>query len=385
LSTDKTIRILAVAGEASGDRLAARALKNAKEIANSKDLSLDIYGIGGNQCKEIGMDCVYSVEEMSVVGFFEVARRYNFFRKVFKNIVSFLDSSALKPDILFLIDYPGFNLRLAREAHKRGIRVVFYVSPQVWAWKASRVKDIVATVDDMIVIFPFEVDIYKKAGLANTHFVGHPLLEIITEEKKFFSSREAFAQRMSLDGDTNWLLIFPGSRNEEVAKHLDTMISAAAKFCSDKNWQPIVVESESVSHRIYENANVQQFRSAKDIHELMFHSQLGILKSGTTTLEAALMGLPGVICYKTSAVTYQIAKRMITLPFIGLANIVLGKKLYPELLQSEFSVERITESLEFVNNEKDLFIAQLKEAWKILEAPSDSPSNRVAEILLGNA
>jgi lipid-A-disaccharide synthase len=154
------------------------------------------------------------------------------------------------------------------------------------------------------------------------------------------------------------------------------------------NWQAVIVQSASVPAENYgsiENPVVKTFRSPGDIHQLMHHAQLGILKSGTTTLEAALMGLPGVICYKTSGLTYMIAKRMITLKFIGLANIVLGKKLYPELIQSEFTSERIMENLQFVYDDIKKFTEDLKEVWNILRAPNDSPSKRVAEILIGNA
>ena len=265
---------------------------------------------------------------------------------------------------------------------------MFYVSPQVWAWKASRVKDIVASVDDMLVIFPFEVEIYKSAGLKNTYFVGHPLLEIIEEERTSFLSRRDFAAKFGLDVGKEWLLAFPGSRKEEVSKHLHIMSKAARDFCSEKNWQPVIVEASSVPAMNYDHTKdplLKHFRSPQDIHQLMFHSQLGILKSGTTTLEAALMGLPGVICYKTSGLTYSIAKHMITLKFIGLANIVLGRKLYPELIQSDFTPERISESLEFVYDQKNTFTDQLKEVWNILHAPNESPSQRVAEILLSNA
>jgi lipid-A-disaccharide synthase len=379
------MKILTIAGEVSGDRLAGRVLSDAQKIAGNKGNTLDLYGIGGTDCKKAGMDCMYSPEQMSVVGFFEVARRYNFFRKVFKHIVSFLDSPALKPDIVFLIDYPGFNIKLAKEARKRGIRVVFYVSPQVWAWKASRIKDITASVDEMIVIFPFEAELYKKAGLEKTYFVGHPLLEIIEEEKKSFSSREAFAHEFGLDPAKEWLLVFPGSRKEEVSRHIGIMTEATENFCVGKNFQPIIVAAESIPESTYQDGHITIFRSANDVHELMHHSQLSILKSGTTTLEAALMMLPGVICYKTSPATYQIAKRMITLPFIGLANIVLGKKLYPEFIQSEFRVERIMQSLEFVYPEKEQFKEELKEVWNILRPPDgvSSPSKRAAEILLG--
>ncbi|MFI5264813.1 MAG: lipid-A-disaccharide synthase, partial [Candidatus Kapaibacterium sp.] len=131
----RSIKILVVAGEASGDRLAARALKHAVSLTESAGNSLTLFGIGGEDCRKIGMDCLYSTDQMSVVGFLEVAKRYRFFKSVLKHILSLLDSADKRPDILFLIDYPGFNLRLAKEARKRGIRVVFYVSPQVWAWK----------------------------------------------------------------------------------------------------------------------------------------------------------------------------------------------------------------------------------------------------------
>ncbi len=381
-------KILVVAGEASGDRLAARALHHAVMIAKMRNKSLELFGIGGRECEQLGMNCLYSTDQMSVVGFLEVAKRYLFFRKVLQEIIFLLDSKDNRPDILFLIDYPGFNLRLAKEAHKRGIRVVFYVSPQVWAWKASRVKDIVASVDDMLVIFPFEVEIYKNAGLAKTHFVGHPLLEIIKQERETFSSREDFAAKFGLDASKNWLLIFPGSRREEVEKHLRIMGNAAIAFLAKKNWQAVVVESDAVPRSYYSEIDplkVQHFRSAQNIHELMHHAQLGILKSGTTTLEAGLIGLPGVICYKTSNLTYQVAKRMITLKFIGLINIVLGKKLYPELIQSDFTSEKIVECLETVFDQNEKFTDQLKEVWDILKAPNNSPSRRVAEILLGDA
>jgi lipid-A-disaccharide synthase len=384
LSADQHINILAVAGESSGDRLAARALKEAIHEAGSRGISLHLFGIGGEDCKKLGMKCLYTTEQMSVVGFLEVAKKYQFFRGVLKETTSLLDSETERPDILFLIDYPGFNLRLAKEAHKRGIRVVYYISPQVWAWKASRIKDIVRSVDDMIVIFPFETDIYIKAGLAGTHFVGHPLLEIIREERSGFSSRVEFGKKFGLDPTKQWLLAFPGSRGEEVKRHLEIMTSAALEFSVKHNMQPIVVESESLPANFYPaRPGVTYFRSAKDIHELMDHSELGILKSGTTTLEAALMGFPGVICYKTSAPTYMIAKRLITLPFIGLANIVLGKKLYPELIQSEFTAERITENLELVMNQKVKFSEELKTIGDILRSANDSPSKQAARILLG--
>jgi lipid-A-disaccharide synthase len=218
------MKILVIAGEASGDRLAARALLRFKELAASHGSSGELFGIGGRECRDLGMDCLYTTDQMSVVGFLEVAKRYAFFRRVLKNIVSLLDSK--RPDVIFLVDYPGFNLRVAKEARRRGIRVVFYVSPQVWAWKASRIKDIVASVDDMLVIFPFEVDIYKQAGLTNTYFVGHPLLEIIGQERSSYSTREEFAAKFGLDPNKEWLLAFP----ELAGRHCSIGIGSGRKL-----------------------------------------------------------------------------------------------------------------------------------------------------------
>ncbi|MEP7233663.1 MAG: lipid-A-disaccharide synthase [Ignavibacteriota bacterium] len=383
----RTRKILVIAGERSGDRLAARALKSALIIADSQNSALELYGIGGPDCQKLGMECLYSTDQMSVVGFLEVAKRYPFFKGVFRKIVSLLDAKETKPDIVFLVDYPGFNLRIAKEAHKRGIRVVYYVSPQVWAWKASRIKDIVANVDDLLVIFPFEVEIYRSAGLAKTEFVGHPLLEMIDEERSSYLSRADFAAKFGLNPEKDWLLIFPGSRNAEVSRHLRVMSEAAKIYCSGAEMQAIIVESPSVAgecYRLFNDETIKHFNSGTDIHQLMSHSQLGILKSGTTTLEAALMELPGVICYKTSYVSYAIAKFLITLKFIGLANIVLGKKLYPELIQSELTSANIVNALATVRANESEFRNELKAIRGILRSPNESPSKRAAEILLSD-
>ncbi|HET9135267.1 MAG TPA: lipid-A-disaccharide synthase, partial [Candidatus Kapabacteria bacterium] len=283
-------RILVIAAEASADRLASRVISEAKKIGVT-----EFFGIGGEKCKAEGMQCFYTPTEMSVVGFLEVAKRYGFFKRVFAEMVALLDDPKTRPDKILLVDYPGFNIRFAAEAKKRNIEVIYFVSPQVWAWKPSRVQKMVATVSRMLVIFPFEVDIYKKAGLAQTEFVGHPLVEIIDEEKKNYVSREAFANKYQLNATQGWLLVFAGSRSEEVRRHLNIMCKAAEIVASKLNVQPIVVESPTVSESLYSTApkSFSHFRNAEDTHQLMNHAQLGILKSGTTTLEAALAGLPG--------------------------------------------------------------------------------------------
>ncbi|HET6401384.1 MAG TPA: lipid-A-disaccharide synthase [Candidatus Kapabacteria bacterium] len=378
-----TKSILLIAGEASGDRIASRAIRAAKMLADERGENISFFGIAGDECAAEGAECLHSAREMSVVGFVEVARRFAFFRRVFREMVRALEER--RPDAVLLIDYPGFNIRFAREAKRRGVRVIYYVSPQVWAWHRSRIYELKKVVDEMLVIFPFEEKLYRDAGLKNAHFIGHPLVERIEEEQAAYQSREAFAVRHNLATQKEWLLVFPGSRSEEVRRLLPVMSQAAAKFSAVHNMQPILVESASMEASYYDEyrrASIIRFRNSEATHELMFHAQLGVLKSGTTTLEAALLGLPGIICYRTHPLSFAIGKRVVKLPYIGLANIVLGKKLYPELLQNDVTVNKILDELNKVDGTRLEFQKSLQGLAETLRGPAPGPSRRVAEILL---
>ncbi len=377
--------ILLIAGEASGDRIASRAIRAAKRLAHQREEEISFFGIGGDECAAEGMECLHTAREMSVVGFVEVARRFAFFRRVLLEMTRALDER--KPDALLLIDYPGFNIRLAREAKKRGIRVIYYVSPQVWAWHKSRIHELKRVVDEMLVIFPFEEKLYRDAGMKNAHFVGHPLVERIDEERERWSDRAAFAATHGLDPERKWLLVFSGSRTEEVRRLLPMMAEAAMDFSAKHQMLPILVESASIDSAYYDKyvrKPLTRFRDSNATHELMSHSEMGILKSGTTTLEAALLGLPGVICYRTHPLTFFIGKKLVKLPYIGLANIVLGKKLYPELLQHDVSASAISRELETILTHRDEFKRALVGAADALRLPGVGPSQRVAEILLAS-
>lgn len=382
----RTRSILLIAGEASGDRIASRAIRATRLLAGEQGTAISFFGIAGEECAAEGMELMHSVREMSVVGFVEVARRFAFFRRVFQEMVRALDERT--PDVVFLIDYPGFNIRFAREAKKRGVRVIYYVSPQVWAWHKSRIEQLKQVVDEMLVIFPFEEKIYRDAGLSNTHFIGHPLVERIDEERSCYQSREAFALQHGLNSEKDWLLVFAGSRSEEVRRLLPIMSSAASEYASHNDLQPILVESSSISEDQYDRYErtgqtpIWHFRDADATHELMYHSQLGILKSGTTTLEAALLGLPGVICYRTHPLSYAIGKRVVKLPYIGLANIVVGKKLYPELLQSDVSKNNLLVGLDGLLASREAFQRELTGLAEKLRGPAPGPSRYVAETLL---
>ncbi|HEY3873905.1 MAG TPA: lipid-A-disaccharide synthase, partial [Candidatus Kapabacteria bacterium] len=217
----KTRSILLIAGEASGDRIASRAVRAAKRLARERNKAISFFGIGGDECVAEGVECLHTAKEMSVVGFVEVARRFRFFRRVFREMVRELDER--KPDAVLLIDYPGFNIRFAREAKKRGIRVIYYVSPQVWAWHRSRIDELKEVVSQMLVIFPFEEKLYRDAGMVHAYFVGHPLVERIEEEKDGWGDRASFAAAHGLNAEKDWLLVFSGSRTEEVRRLLPAM------------------------------------------------------------------------------------------------------------------------------------------------------------------
>ena len=376
-------KIMLIAGEASGDRIASHAIRAAKKLAQDRNESVSFFGIGGEECAAEGMECLHTAKEMSVVGFVEVARRFIFFRSVLMEMTRALDER--RPDVLLLIDFPGFNIRLAREAKKRGIRVIYYVSPQVWAWHKSRIYELKRVVDEMLVIFPFEEKLYRDAGMKNAHFVGHPLVERIDEEREGWGDRKEFADRYGLDAERKWLLVFSGSRTEEVRRLLPIMSEAAVQFGVKHNMQPILVESASIDSTYYDRyiqKPITRFRSSDATHELMHHAELGILKSGTTTLEAALLGLPGVICYRTHPLSYAIGKRVVKLPYIGLANIALGVKLYPELLQHEVTVTTISNELESMLSKRDQFKQSLMGLADTLNVSGNGPSRRVAEAIL---
>lgn len=376
---------MVIAGEASGDRIAARALHQVKLIAEKNGGKLDIYGIGGEECQREGMDCYYKAKDMSVVGFVEVAKRARFFKRVLQQMTDLLTHNDTRPDVLVLVDYPGFNIRLAREAKKQNVRVVYYVSPQVWAWHGERVNELKDIVDEMLVIFPFEEQIYRKAGLAKAHFIGHPLCEMIREEKQHFRNRTEFAQHHAFDPDKEWLVIYSGSRSEEVRRLLPIMADAAKELEKKKNLQAIVVQAPTIEREVYLEhgaTGMATMRDPRSSHELMHHARVGILKSGTTTLEAALLGLPGVICYKTHPVTFAIGKRLVKVPFIGLSNIVIGKQLYPELLQTDCTKSNIIEHIERVMKETETFTRETAGLSEKLLPSRVYPSRRAAEAIL---
>ncbi len=319
------------AGDPSGDIAVSRVLSALRE----KSANLRVFGLGGPRLKQLGQEQLAEPSDLAVLGFWEVARRYLFFRKLFHTCVQEIERR--RPRAIVLVDYPGFNLRLARKIRPLGIPIIYYISPQVWAWGKGRLPQIRSLVDRLLVILPFEKKFYEDHDIAS-QFVGHYLLEDIPREYVG-----------SLSPGNKQIALLPGSRRQEVERMLPPMLEAAAQlhrsqgttsvvaaltgtFDYDSICRPFLTQGVSV---IYDNPR-----------RVIFESTVALTSSGTATLEIGIIGRPMVVVYKTGALTYMIARRLIKLDKIALVNLVLGEKAVPELIQHEATPERMAAKLE---------------------------------------
>lgn len=332
-------RVMIVAGEASGDLHGSGLVREALAI----DPSLTFFGMGGPLMRRVGVDTLVDARDMAVVGLVEVLAHFPTILRAFLKLKECLRKAP--PDLLVLIDYPDFNLRLAAVARKAGVKVLYYISPQVWAWRSGRVKKIARLVDRMAVVFPFEVPFYEKEGVA-VSFVGHPLVDAVRPEMGPKEARRAFG----LDANCRTVGLFPGSRTQEIRAHLPTIIEAARIL---KNRFPdlrfILPLASSLSRD-----DIEPFLHASVLdvivvegksHDVIQVCDAIITVSGTVTLEIALLGVPMVIIYKVSPLTYFVGKRLIRVAHIGLCNIVASNRVVKELLQHEANPEAIAEEI----------------------------------------
>ncbi len=326
-------KILILAGEPSGD-MHASSLVTAMLNSNSK---LEFSGIAGNKMIDSGVNALYHIRDMAFLGFIEVIKHLPFILKVEKTIIDFVKQNKIK--LAILIDYPGFNLRIAKKLKKLGVKIVYYISPQVWAWHQSRIKKIKARVDKMLVVFPFEKKFYEE-GNVPVEYVGHPLVERINNYK--FKSKSELLTELGIDKEM--LLILPGSRKHEIEKHLPELINTAEIVSDKNNLQTVVACADN-----FDEGYLKQFISSDDVkivkgntYNLLKHSKFGIIKSGTSTLEAAIIGLPFVVVYSTSKLTYQLAKRLVKIDHIAMPNIVAGKPVVREFIQDDVNAELIS-------------------------------------------
>ncbi len=368
-------RVLMVAGEASGDLHGAGVVHALK--AGHPDL--DIYGIGGDRMAEAGMEILVHISSLSFMGFVEVAKNLHVVRRVEKQMAEVLEQR--RPGVVVLIDYPGFNLRFARKVAALGIPVLYYISPQVWAWHKSRVKKMRGIVKSMKVVFPFEVEIYRKEGI-DVEFVGHP----IVEKLGVTADRPEFFRRHGLDESKKLLALLPGSRVQEINHMLPVMLEAARKLCLDGRTQPVLGVAPNLGRdpmsRFFPICPGLQILE-HSIYDLMAFADAAVVTSGTATLETGWFGTPMLVVYKTSPITFAIGRMLVDVPYIGLANIVAGKKTVPELIQRDFTVEGIVREVGPMLRD-NAYNASLREGLAVIKGALGGPgaSARVAQSIL---
>ncbi|MGA9115693.1 MAG: lipid-A-disaccharide synthase [Bacteroidota bacterium] len=330
-------RVMMIAGEASGDLHGAGVVRELKR----RFPDVDVYGVGGDGMRGAGMETLYHVSQLAFMGFAEVLGHLGFLRKVERTLERSLDLRP--PDVVVLIDYPGFNLRFARKARRRGLRVLYYIGPQIWAWRSGRVRKMRAAVDSVKVVFPFEEEMYRRAGM-DVEFVGHPLVESIGEQP----SREAFLASQHLRPGTKLLALLPGSRKQEIRAVLPVMAGAAERLRKELGLQVALglaptLDSAAVRTVLPPGAEVRLVEGGT--RALMRHADAAIVTSGTATLETAWFGTPMVVVYRTSPLTYLLGRLLVRLKNIGLVNIVAGERIVPELIQGRMTEENIVRAL----------------------------------------
>lgn len=344
---DIKTRIMIVAGEASGDIYGADLARKAYKL----DPSLTFFGIGGARMREAGVETLVDSSDMAVVGVVEVIKHFDVIASAFKKLKTILLASP--PVLLILIDYPGFNLRLAKVAKKAGVKVLYYISPQIWAWRQGRVKKIARLVDHMAVILPFEAPFYEKAGVP-VSFVGHPMLDMV----QVTVERDQAAASFGLDPAQKIVGLFPGSRRNEIERLLPVIIHSAQllklRFPDIQFILPLastLKEEDILPH--LQAAGIAATVTRERIHDMIRACNAVVSVSGTVTLEIALVGTPMVIIYKLSPLTYQLAKRLVKVDAIGLCNIVAGEIAVRELIQDDANPENITAEITRILDDPD--------------------------------
>ena len=367
-----------IAGEASGDLHGSNLIKALQQL----DSNCDIRCWGGDKMKAAGAALVKHYRDLAFMGFVEVVMNL---RTILKNL-SFCkqDILACQPDVLILIDYPGFNLRIAEWAKKLTMhdsrfttKIVYYIAPQVWAWKESRVPKMMQSIDKMLVILPFEKDYFKNKFGWNVDYVGHPLVKVIDDFKQEHHHDASLS-------DKKIIAVLPGSRRQEIKIKLPIMLQVAKYFPA---YQFIVAQAPSLDENFYrpflkDYPNVSVVKN--ETYRLLSNASAAMVTSGTATLETALFGVPEIVCYKGSNISYQIAKRLIKVKYISLVNLIMDKSVVKELIQNELTPENLRDELQLLLNDQQKQqqikndYAQLK---NILSAGGNASANAAKEIV----
>lgn len=332
------MRYYIIAGEASGDLHGSNLVK----AIHHKDPQADIRCWGGDKMQAAGATVVKHFRDLAFMGFVEVLANL----KTILHNISFCKKDILvyQPDVLILIDYPGFNMRIAEWARKQGLKIVYYISPQVWAWKGNRVKKIRRDVDKMLVILPFEVGYYKEKWNYDVTYVGHPLIEVIHHEIK-----DVPVNKLS---DKPIIALLPGSRRQEIRVKLPVMLQVVDKF---PQYQFIVAQAPAQPDSLYTEliGNKNVLLANNQTYNLLKQSKAALVTSGTATLETALFGVPEVVCYKGNPVSFWLATKLVDVKYISLVNLIMDKEVVKELIQDDFNAINLQAELDKILSHKD--------------------------------
>jgi len=337
------------AGEASGEHYGALLIAALKSQLASTGQTGQFFGMGGERMVAAGLERVVRSEDMAVMGITEVVRHLPRIYREFRRLKQAIRDR--RPDIAILIDFPDIHFKLAEEFHRLGVPVIFFVSPQLWAWKKHRIKLVRKYVDKMLVIFPFEEEFYRDRGVA-AEFVGHPLAELPLPT----ITREQFAAENGLDPSRTWIGLLPGSRPKEIRDNLPEILKAARELAGQDEARGLefliplaptlnAAQREQVKRLLEIHAARLPVHLVDDARAALFHARASVVASGTATVEAALIGNPFVVVYRVSPLTYAIAKRVVTVPHVAMANLIAGKRVVPELIQHDFTAANIVQHL----------------------------------------
>lgn len=330
---DTPRRVLVLAGEASGDHHAARVVEELQAL----DPSLQFVGLGGPDLEARGVELLAGLDDLAVMGFAEVVRHLGFFWRLERQVRELLEQGGI--DLVLAVDYPGFNLRMTRAAREAGIPVLYYIAPQVWAWKPGRAARLARDAAHISVILPFEPPIFEAEG-GSVSFVGHPLVETPVPDPEAIAELRA---ELGVDPDARLLALLPGSRRQELDRHLELFVEAAdALRKAHRDLVPVLAAAPGVAPEALAQTGV---RTTTRTRTLLRASHVALVKSGTSTLEAAVAGVPFVMAYRTSLATYRMARMLVRVPHIALANLVAGERVVPELLQGEATADRLAQAL----------------------------------------
>jgi lipid-A-disaccharide synthase len=323
--------LLVVAGEASGDLHGARLISELRRRVPG----LTVFGLGGDEMRSAGLQAVAHSSEISVVGLVEALKVLPRAREIFADLLAEVDRR--RPAVAVLIDFPEFNLRLARKLKGRGLGVVYYISPQIWAWRRGRVKAIARRVDRMLVLFPFETDFYRQHGVDVVH-VGHPLVDEVPELLQVWDQGEPVAGPYRL-------ALLPGSRLSEVEALLPTLLAAVRRLAAELPIEARIIQAPTIARELLEEhvdfSGLPVRILSADRFQAIADSHLALCASGTATLEVGLLGTPMIVAYRLAGWTYILGKLLVRLPDVSLVNLVLGRRVVPELIQDEANPERI--------------------------------------------